>query len=85
MQLIDAGLGTDNHAVELDDVKLTHPNIEEILNDEKWIDDATLVLFVKRETEKQNTLLKRTTIHMTFYLISMFVNVKIFCVIKSFL
>ncbi|XP_014672299.1 PREDICTED: transmembrane protein 98-like [Priapulus caudatus] len=42
VQLIDASLGTDNHAAfELDEVKLTHPNIEEILNDEKWIDDVT--------------------------------------------
>ncbi|XP_013399933.1 transmembrane protein 98-like [Lingula anatina] len=43
VQLVDAMEGNDNNGtdLELDDVRLTHPNIEEILQDDIWVNDAT--------------------------------------------
>lgn len=41
VHLIDTSHYADHSAVELNEVQLTHPHIEEILNDERWVDDIT--------------------------------------------
>ncbi|KAL5006359.1 hypothetical protein ScPMuIL_015165 [Solemya velum] len=41
VQLIDEGVSQCQTGVELEDVQITPPNIEQILKDERWVDDAS--------------------------------------------
>jgi len=47
VQLIEEDTPPHPTDVELDDVRITNPKLEQLIQDEHWVDDATYVSFNK--------------------------------------